>query len=81
MARPRATRPLTLQRKIAARSTNCVKPVGPQYDQSKVGYGSAAASPASVLPQKPLMRLGAVTGKVVFAAVKDHAGPTPEIAN
>ena len=29
-------RPLTLQRKIAARTTNCVKAVGPQYDQSKV---------------------------------------------
>jgi hypothetical protein len=81
MARLRATRPLTLQRKIAARSTNCVEAVGPQYDQSKVWRDLAGAAPASVLPQKPLMRLGAVTGKVVFAAVKHHAGPTPEIAN
>jgi hypothetical protein len=31
MARLRATRPLTLQRKIAARSTNCAKAVGPHY--------------------------------------------------
>jgi hypothetical protein len=31
-----------------------------------------------ILPQKPLMRLGPVTGKVSIAAAKDLAGPTPE---
>jgi ATP dependent DNA ligase domain len=34
MARLRATRPLTLQRKIAARSTNCAKAVGPHYGRN-----------------------------------------------
>src|SRR5262245_10177586 len=32
--RLRATRPLTLQRKIAARSTNCVEAVGPHYGRN-----------------------------------------------